>query len=83
MARSILCRVLSFTLVGCQSLDWTRRVKVYGPDNKTLVAVEEHDQPGDEVVNEAVRGAADATGTILVGVGIAALGLAYLFGKSR
>jgi len=42
--------VLSFTLVGCQSLDWTRRVKVYGPDNKTLVAVEEHDQPGDEVV---------------------------------
>jgi hypothetical protein len=87
MARSILCLVLSFTLVGCQSLDWTRRVKVYGPDNKTLVAVEEHDQPGDEVVNEAVRGAADATGTILVGVGVgvgvAALGLAYLFGKSR
>ena len=87
MARSILCLVLSFTLVGCQSLDWIRRVKVYGPDNKTLVAVEEHDQPGDEVVNEAVRGAADATGTILVGVGvgvgIAALGLAYLFGKSR
>ena len=82
MARPMLCLVPCFALVGCQSLDRTRRVKVYGPDNKTLVAVEEHEQPGDEVVNEAVRGAADATGTILVGIGIAAVGLAYLFSKS-